>query len=88
MFYFTFATLFAQAVITIRFAAASSPSREPLIAYQDIRRHEEQSVDRLLSRFSDLRSVCFRDLPFDPVCARARYVAPSRSLKERQTRIP
>ena len=69
MFYFTFATLFAQAVITIRLVAASSPSHESLIVYQDICRYGEQSVDRLLSRFSDFRSVCFRDLPFDPFWA-------------------
>ena len=83
MFYCLLATVFAQAAITLRFAAASTSfgvDYSPGI--QDICCHGEKSVDRLFPLFCDSGTVRLRDVRFDSLRAAARYVFPLRPLEE------
>ena len=89
MFYCLLATAFAQAAITLRFAAASTSfGVDYSLGIQSICRHGEKSVDRLLPLPRDFGTICLRDVRFDSLRAAAQYVFPLRPLYEISEKTP
>jgi hypothetical protein len=83
MFYYTFATLFAQLATTLRFVTTSGyPTPTPLSHIQGVCRDGEEPLDRLLPSFYEFRASCFWDILFDLFCVAARYDLLPFSLKQ------
>jgi hypothetical protein len=83
MFYYTFATLFAQLAITLRFVTASGyPPPTRLSHTQGVCRDGEEPLDRLLPSFYEFRASCFWGSLFDLFWVAARYDLLSSPLKK------
>ena len=63
VFYYVYATLFAQLAITLRLVTPSGyTTLTPCLSHaQGVRRDGEEPLDRLLPVFYEFRTGCFRD---------------------------
>ena len=89
MFYYTFATLFAQLAITLRLVTTSGYLTPTALSHtKGVRRDGEEPLDRLLSVFYELRTGCFRDSCFDLYLVASRYDPPPFPLKQNSETNP
>ena len=82
MFYYAFATLFAQLAITLRLVTTSGYLTPTAHHTQGVRRDGEEPLDSLLAVFYEFRTGWLRDGWYDPFRVASRYDLPSIPLNQ------